>query len=1071
MLDDSIKKLGKVVSKADGKVIKKAISDADVQKLKKVDNTKVETPQVDKTSQIETQMKPLQKTEPLQKTGQLKLQPEQVETQSKQTGNIYDEIYKPDKDTGISKIPDFLFSSSDAPTAKVDTSYTPETDNQVKLTRQQSVYQLSHQSNENPEVVPKNDEASMYTTDAVPDEETPEKANVPDDKKEVSDTPELDFALNNAGQVRTLTANKDNVHQNNKESRKNKGRQFNIIKKSNKIFNFFTTGANPATWLSNLLRDPLSALITTGSNPMLDYQKMVGKNFNRNIDKIKDTVKNTSGPINKTKAALDLINPLEFVRSDPELHELFKKSFGNTFMLDKMPPEEQDAIINQTLLDFINEFKTAGGTPNSALFEDGTEDAKTIVGKIAHRVYKFPQIIPNSIDRNVRSSVYAVQLKKALEQGYDYDYAHKRALFMSRNATADFEAKMGSLEKLRGYAPYLVSAVNGTRSFYRMMSIDPTGMMIRITSGVMMPIMALTVGNTDPQNADVYERIPEYIKENNAVAVVNGTVYLMPLPQELRAYNNFARRMTEFVCDYGNNSVFRTALKSALDIPPIDIEWVADAFNTKDKYGQPQSILGNFARGLTKSATSLSPALVQTAYGLATGRDMYFGSSINNYSDKGGVYDKLAELAGLDMSNDDAAAKSRGQVQTVLEGLFGSTTAGYLINLIDTAMGVPEKERGGKSLLDSVTKVVTGKETTFNAARNEFYSLIDTLTKEKDKLKLQLKGIDKQIREDGDSDSLENKKQKLVDEYSKHVSEGVEKWQELFQYTGGINRTRKNQLLNLLNIGSDNISEFDNTQWQSEVAQDMNNAEYNEAVSRYNALGFDDPTPQLLPMYDKDGNVTQTANPIRVQDAINKRYGVPKQAAFDLKNIYETETNGISLKDIRQNYYNKIQAIYDDADRSGTKPNYTAIANLQYQYLRVFDTYMGDFIKKYGVYTLQSSKVVDQLEDMLNGMIPSDETAPINKKTGKVMHVSTPMKKDDVKDWIAKHYGFGKYGDGSGEPSDEEVTKAIDTINSSLKNGKVAQAKAVGRRINNRIANNEVYASGADMDVLSNLLY
>ena len=330
--------------------------------------------------------------------------------------------------------------------------------------------------------------------------------------------------------------------------------------------------------------------------------------------------------------------------------------------------------------------------------------------------------------------------------------------------------------------------------------------------------------------------------------------------------------------------------------------------------------------------------------------------------------------------------------------------------------------------------------------------------------------MDKKIREaesDSDKQSLQEERQKLIDEYVQKVGNSVDKYSQMFEITGGITQKRKNQLIALLNLGTDEATgRGEYGSYYADEASDADRQEYYDALQRYEDLGIEDPTPPILPYRDANGEWQLTDKSIAIQNAINRQYGAPKQMQYDVEQAINREDgNGRNLWDIRNEFKDQIDAIYDEADANGTKPDYDKIAELQYQFLDYFDQAMGPVINQYSEFVFTNNDVVDELRGLLNNMIPT-ETYQKDKR-GRFR--SMPMMDVDLWKWLQNHYGIG-YGNTSGMPSDDEVNSAVNRINDALSKGQAAQAKALAQRINRRIGNGNLYASSDDMNTISSVL-
>ena len=838
------------------------------------------------------------------------------------------------------------------------------------------------------------------------------------------------------GSISTLTADDDVTSALNSESAgaHSDGAVSRMLQMSSSFWRAWQTELNPPTWYKNGIRDAFLAMLASGENIL------------------------SNGSAVRSLVMQDPANALGFIKSNPSIWDPIVESLGSADKAEKF------------LLEAYQQQATAvGGIMSSSLY--GVEP-RTAFGRGLHKVKNFLEIIPNREERAVRQSTFSSVFASEIERGMTPDDALTHALFASRNATTDFSMGLNKLQTLRKYTPYISAAINGSRSFYRMASLDPVGFSLRIATGVVAPIFYLTMSNmNDPKKKDVYERIPDYIKDSNAVFITrSGDVILLPLNDETKAFTSTTRRFVEFLNGNMSETMGDIFQKGFLDLSPVDIEWVANLDNKTDKYGQKTDFWDTLTSGLVHSTSSFMPPVLQAAMSMMTGKGLYYGDSIANYSNEGGVYDAIANIMHLPMDTDEDAAQSRGRVQTMLENIIGTGAPGKaLINAIDGLLGVPEYQRGGRKFADTMAAAMGGSYKNFDAAKSDFYSLVDTLQKQKDKLKTKLTEKDKAISKadnDDEKNKLKQERQKLIDDYMKNVSTGLTKWQQLFETTGGIDKSRKNQLINLLNLGSDTSLGSQNTDtWQGENANNASYDEYNQALQRYQDLGIPDPTPAIMPYIDENGNYALTDESIAMKNATNNKYGAPKAMVYDVEQAVKGQNGEVSLWDLRNDAKDKINAIYDEAKRKGTKVDYKAIEKVQREYLDKFDERMKPIINRYGTFVMTNNDVAQSLEGVLNQMIPSSEYS----KDKKGRFRSMPMEKANTWKWLQKHYGIG-YGNTDGMPSDSDVSNGISKINEAIRNGRIAQARALATRLNSRIGNGSSYANKSDMNVISNIL-
>ena len=795
---------------------------------------------------------------------------------------------------------------------------------------------------------------------------------------------------------------------------------------TNRFFKTLTTTINPNTWMRNIFKDMGLSWYTAGTD-MFDI-------LSANVD-----------------------NPIGFIKNNAGIYNSLVQTMGSAEAVDDY------------LLRVFTEMKgPMGGITEVAYYRGDPSDIRTKAGRRLDKVANFLETPSAVIEQRIRQTNGLTTFTRLLEEGYDPEYAAQRAIATARLATTDFSMGLNKLNGIRTFSTYAAAAVNGTRSFWRMATLDPAGLSFRVATGLLLPVAYLTWSALDdPNKRPIYESIKEEDKEKNAIFVgQDGTVVYLPLTDEVLGLYNIARKFSEKIHGDLPEGYGHILLDGLLQQSPIDIDWIADVSPT-DEFGQPQNVLEQVWNGALRTASQFAPAVVGPLYSVATGRSMYYGDEIQNYSDMDSpTYNAIANWLGLPVDNTDDKSKTIGQIKNFITGWFGTTT-NYLIYAADRLMGAPEEKAGGKSLLDSIAKTFTGDQT-YTDADNKFYDAIDSAEKQKEQLKKKLSDLDYQANNASDEKKaeLQQKRQELIDEYTNTISEIFTKYGQMYEYTGGITQERKKKIIKLLNLGTEESTgrgEFGSL--AAEQMSDAQRQEYYDALQRYEQTGLEDPTGPIMPYRTSSGEWKTTAPSVAIQNAINRSYGAPEEMAYEVKQAISTEHDGINLWDIRNDYKQQISALYDQAEAQGTDPDYDAIADLQYEFLKEFDNYMKPVIDKYGEFIMNNYEVVDELRGLLSGMIPTETYQ--KDKYGRFR--SMPLMEVDLQEWLQKHYGIGQ-GNLSGMPSSEEVSDAVNRINEAVRNGQLAQAKALAQRINNRIGRGEIYASGSDMDVISNVL-
>lgn len=800
----------------------------------------------------------------------------------------------------------------------------------------------------------------------------------------------------------------------------------------NNTFRTFTTTLNPLSWYKNIARDGGMAFVGAGVVPQ---------------DWLKTSIEN---PVGYWINSPDFYNPLvETFNGDTE-------------------------AANEYLLNVLENLKSPlGGVTESSLYHGSPGEGGNSITRACNKAVNILETPANFMEQAQRQVIGTTTLTDLIKRGYDPEYAATAAVFYSRVTTTDFNMGMGQLERFRHSAPYVASAINGTRSFMRLLAVDPVGVSLRIACGVLTPIYYCTLSNlTDPNKRARYEQISETDKEANLIFIdKTGSAIFIPIPQELYGFTNTARRFAERIYSDNPETVTKIAFDGALDLFPFDISWVSDAVYGTDEFGNSIDIMDTVVRGAATTVSSVTPIIGQLFYEQATGRDMYTGAELSQSADtESPVYNAIANKFPNLFPTGTTAEKreSIGRIQSAISGVFG-TMGDWLVNSVDQTLGASEKEAGGKSFRDSVAQTIAG-ERSYDAASQKFFSAIDSLENQKEKLKNKLSDIDQKmidVESDEDKQKLQQDRQKLIDEYSKTVGDTMNKWGRMFKITGGINTSRKNQIVNLLNLGSeDPTGRGTYGSYYGEEASDADRQEYYDALQRYEDIGLEDPTAPIMAYRDSSGAWQTTKPGIAIQNAINRSYGAPKQMQYDVEQaISRKNADGKTLWDVRSDFKQQIDALYDQAEANGTKPDYDAIADLQYQFIDYFDQTMQPIIDQYGEFVFTNNDVINDLRGLLNNMIPTETYQ--KDKYGRFR--SMPTMDVDLWKWMQNHYGIG-YGNTDNAPSDQEVAVAVNRINEALQNGQLAQAKALARRINQRIGSGNLYADSSDMNMISSVL-
>lgn len=615
----------------------------------------------------------------------------------------------------------------------------------------------------------------------------------------------------------------------------------------------------------------------------------------------------------------------------------------------------------------------------------------------------------------------------------DVDKAMSSALFDASNVTTNFSHAIGKWKWATSTVPYLSSAINGSVSFWRLFNTDPLGMIGRVTAGFMVPVMAITAWNlSSKENRGVYETLDEWYKASHLVLVdPQGNVVAFPLPEEIQNFYNVARRLIEYTQEATPYAIPSILAQGAFGFLPVNV----------DGYFEEDGSI-NFQRGFNQMMSGLLPQVFTTFYELAFQEDLFTGEDISDYS----WWDKLINAGA---------------------NVFG-TGFKNAVNSIGIMCGASEKDLIGLSYQNQLARDLFGMG--FHAARNQFMEIVGTkpgfredgseikatgfFAKNED-LKKRIKAIDSDIAiaSDDEKPALEKKKKELIDNFTNELKNAMDKYQRLFQVTGGLERWQKNKLIQLLTLG-DSWSSADDSSYQAADSSQAYLGERGLAIQRYMNAGFPS-GPDMQDLGD--------SNSIEIQAALNSFYGSPKQATQDYKNAIEKS----GVKDIRNEFYSVIQKIYDDADANGTKPDYDMIEKIQARYLQSVDAVIAPIINQYGIDILNNNDFVDAVRRQVNGMIPSDDWRQSTKNAKKFLSTKEfPTAGVDVKKWLMERYSSGMRD--RGLSSDAEVTQKLQDIKKDIDAGNKGSAKGKIESLRNGINKSNYYISATDYQTLIN---
>lgn len=751
-----------------------------------------------------------------------------------------------------------------------------------------------------------------------------------------------------------------------------------------------TTTLTPIALVRNVLRDPLQAIITDGFNPL---------NMNLSPEAFYRTLR---------QYGLDDVT----IKDVTQRLRTWAGASGLTAEMRELGIENV----------------------SSMSYSNGVQKAAKKLKKIGDsKIMEVAEAPLEAWETMFRNQIGQQSFIKNYRRTGDVNKAMAAALFDTSNATTNFSHSVGIFKRATSTVPYLSSAINGTASFWRLFTVDPLGMVTRISAGFMVPIMAITAWNlSDEERRKRYMKLPEWYRQSHIVLMdMEGkNIFAFPIPEEIQQFSGTARKLIEFTSESSPYSLATILAQGAFGFLPGEM----DGF-----FGEDGSI--DFGRGIAQLGSGYLPQAVTAIYEFIAEKDLYTGQDLSSYN-------------GLN------------KTINTLTNIFG---AGFkqAVNSIGLLCGVSEKDLVGLSFGNTLARDLFGMG--MDDAKNQFMNLVGNkesvdpvtgkirpatgLFKENQELKKKIQAIDSDIAfADGERKAeLEKQKAELIENFTNRVSTLMHKYMQLYSITGGLEEWKKEKIVQLLTLGDAWTSADD----ESYQAGDASQAYLNEralAQQRYVNAGLPaGPSLESLPK-----------GSIELQAAVSRFYGTPKQATQDYKNAIEKS----GVKNIRNEFYDAIQQIYDAADAQGKSPDYDLIERIQARYLQSIDAVLIPIINQYGVNILNNNDFIDAVRRQVNGMIPSDDWRQSTKNAKKFLSTKEfPTATVDVKKWLKQRYSSGMRD--RGLDSDSEVTQMLESIKKDIDAGNRGTAKGKIESLRSGINKSNYYISAKDFQTLT----
>lgn len=536
----------------------------------------------------------------------------------------------------------------------------------------------------------------------------------------------------------------------------------------------------------------------------------------------------------------------------------------------------------------------------------------------------------------LRNRVFASALNEGMERGYTLEQSRTFATFAMNNATTNFSRQLYHMQAIADSTPYFRAAINGTKSFWRMWSLDPVGISGRIMGGLILPTMFLTGASLgDEENRKLYRSIPEYQKSNSLIFVVNGQIISAPIPQEMSAIVSPFRQFVEYLYDANPNDFWELMANNVLGFSPVDLT----AFTTvdMDQLISDPTIFDRINRGFARIFSQMAPVPIKTAYMLASRTDPYTGKKLN---DPSYTYwnDETGSLETMDYSQNAFAQMvanlwgdemSPALAEKLISGVLGTTGANILDDVITLFNEGPDAwaNSAGSNAVQQLAKPFAGE--IYDRADSAWKRAVRELTAEKEAIlnSDKMKTLNSELQQEKDPEKRKKllaERQNLVNDYQQKVGDIVKRLETA--YNGTFDKKKMAATIALLNFNTD-ASYQSGSQASSYTASDSYWDGRNGAIRTMQQLGITGTSDLSVFGYltlDRDGNVVMRYNnPIAIidmeniwssQDDIhlaNIKAIASSSNLWDRKNAVDQQIDAIYAKGKLTNAdYNNINAAY-----------------------------------------------------------------------------------------------------------------------------------------------------------------
>ena len=607
-----------------------------------------------------------------------------------------------------------------------------------------------------------------------------------------------------------------------------------------------------------------------------------------------------------------------------------------------------------------------------------------------------PDNINEFRETTLRRQIYQNNFYRALKNGASIEDARAIATMFMSNGTTNFTRKIVFFNRFASTTPYLAAAVNGTRSFWKLASIDPIGVFSRLFMGVGMPVMAMTMLSLgDEKSRAIYKNIPEYQKDGNLVFVINGNIMTIPIPEQFSAIVNPMRQLIENMYGVNRHSFADLLTNDIMQLSPINIDGfynidAVDLLNDDTWYNR-----FSIERGLSKLFSQIAPPVAKAAAIGFTGVDPYTGNKVNRtykeYDPETGDFVTMNDYSGqfakalAEITNGSVSAP---MAEAIIEGLLGSGSIevlNELTNLVNLAIGnetvgtkVPLLEGMTEQLLAPLAAYSTSQaQKGWNSAISELYDIKENLINSK-KYQSAIKNLNSATSEEARTKAMAALNN-LIDPFYKQALSAVQNLNSVFG--AEFDSTKFASVVSLLNMGSTitvgatNESAYN---YISSLTSDLKTEGKAEAIATMNKLGF--PSASGTDIFGKAVYNSTTGEtyisytlPLAILNAKNSIWSSNDLHLANIQALLSGGSEDLTDYDVKTNFVNSYVSAGHTKKEAYTAWNKKVLERIdqyvsKYGFNEAITSAVSDYLDNYmyvGTYSAKSAikKLYDKLEE------------------------------------------------------------------------------------------------------------